>query len=90
MCFVGKRKNILKARVTIHYSLKKRSPDCLPRYAERIHIDPLKFCLIVGTNPSLRGTNVNPSNMSAQTQTLLKHNLDTIHNKFFGVLGQYK
>lgn len=71
MCFVEKgKKYILKARVTIHYSLKKRSPDCLPRYAERIHIDPLNFCLIVvtlGTNPSLRGTNANPSNMSDQT-----------------------
>lgn len=41
------KKNILKARVTIHYSLKKRSPDCLPRYAECIHIDSLNFCLIV-------------------------------------------
>lgn len=71
MCFVEKgKKYILKARVTIHYSLKKRSPDRLPRYAERIHIDPLNFCLIVvtlGTNPSLRGTNANPSNMSDQT-----------------------
>lgn len=71
MCFVEKgKKYILKARVTIHYSLKKRSPDRLPRYAERIHIDPLSFCLIVvtlGTNPSLRGTNANPSNMSDQT-----------------------
>lgn len=69
--FCGKReKNILKARVTIHYSLKKRSPDRLPRYAERTHIDPLNFCLIVvtlGTNPSLRRTNANPSNMSDQT-----------------------
>lgn len=71
MCFVEKgKKYILKARVTIHYSLKKRSQDRLPRYAERIHIDPLNFCLIVvtlGTNPSLRGTNANPSNMSNQT-----------------------
>lgn len=71
MCFVEKgKKYILKARVTIHYSLKKRSPDRLPRYAERIHIDPLNFCLKVvtlGTNPSLRGTNANPSNMSDQT-----------------------
>lgn len=73
--FCGKRENkknnILKARVTIHYSLKKRSPDCLPRYAECIHIDPLKFCLIVGTNPSLRGTNANQSNMSANTTWIL-------------------